>query len=134
MKAHDALISRAQLLQVAALTGATLASPIRASALPPLEEEEAPLRSRAYNGSTDPYPIPWLDKNGSHNQPAAPNLELSHIYHFKGSVGRCSGFVGMGTDNGGNRIAFGSPTTDFGYMTGEYWAARRPQQGSFAHI
>jgi hypothetical protein len=22
------------------------------------------------NGGKDPYPIPWLDKNGSHNQPA----------------------------------------------------------------
>ena len=42
------------------------------------------------NGGTDPYPIPWLDKNGSHNQPAAPNLEPSHIYHFKGRVARCS--------------------------------------------
>jgi hypothetical protein len=134
MKAHDALISRAQLLKAAALSGAALASPARASALPPLEEEEASLRSRAYNGSTDPYPIPWLDKNGSHNQPAGPNVELSHIYHFKGDVARCSGFVGMGTDNGGNRIAFGSPTTDFGYMTGEYWAARKTQQGSFTHI
>ena len=36
------------------------------------------------NGGADPYPIPWLDKNGSHNQPAGPNLEPSHIYHFKG--------------------------------------------------
>jgi hypothetical protein len=40
------------------------------------------------NGGTDPYPIPWLDKNGSHNQPAALNLEPSHIYHFKGRVAR----------------------------------------------
>src|SRR6516162_10913532 len=40
------------------------------------------------NGGTDPYPIPWLDKNGSHNQPAGPNLEPSHIYHFRaGSPG-----------------------------------------------
>jgi hypothetical protein len=61
------------------------------------------------NGSADPYPIPWLDKNGSHNQPAGPNLEPSHIYHFKGKVARCSTFTGMGTDNQGNRIAFGSP-------------------------
>jgi hypothetical protein len=63
------------------------------------------------NGGTDPYPIPWLDKNGSHNQPAGPNLEPSHIYHFKGRVARCSTFTGMGTDSQGNRIAFGSPTT-----------------------
>jgi hypothetical protein len=88
----------------------------------------------AANGSTDPYPIPWLDKNGSHNQPAGPNLEPSHIYHFKGRVARCSTFTGMGTDNQGNRIAFGSPTTDYGVMHGEYWAARNTQQGTITHI
>jgi len=86
------------------------------------------------NGGTDPYPIPWLDKNGSHNQPAGPNLEPSHIYHFKGRVARCSTFTGIGTDNRGNRIAFGAPTTDYGVMKGEYWAARAPQQGTFTHI
>ena len=86
------------------------------------------------NGGTDPYPIPWLDKNGSHNQPAGPNLEPSHIYHFKGRVARCSTFTGMGTDNQGNRIAFGSPTTDYGVMQGEYWAARAALQGTFTHI
>ena len=86
------------------------------------------------NGGSDPYPIPWLDKNGSHNQPAGPNLEPSHIYHFKGRVARCSTFTGMGTDNQGNRIAFGSPTTDYGVMQGEYWAARAAQQGTFTHI
>jgi hypothetical protein len=86
------------------------------------------------NGGTDPYPIPWLDKNGSHNQPAGPNREPSHIYHFKGQVARCSTFTGMGTDNRGNRIAFGSPTTDYGVMHGEYWAARAAQQGTFTHI
>jgi len=86
------------------------------------------------NGGTDPYPIPWLDKNGSHNQPAAPDLEPSHIYHFKGRVARCSTFTGMGTDNKGNRIAFGSPTTDYGVMQGDYWAARTTQHGAFTHI
>jgi hypothetical protein len=86
------------------------------------------------NGGADPYPIPWLDKNGSHNQPAGPNLDPSHIYHFKGRVARCSTFTGMGTDNKGNRIAFGSPTTDYGVVQGEYWAARAAQQGAFSHI
>lgn len=86
------------------------------------------------NGGTEPFPIPWLDKNGSHNQPAGPNLEPSHIYHFKGLVARCSTFAGTGTDNQGNRIAFGSPTTDFGVMQGEYWAARTAQHGTFTHI
>ncbi|MGO9614499.1 MAG: hypothetical protein ACLPX5_15905 [Dissulfurispiraceae bacterium] len=89
---------------------------------------------RTYNGGTDPYPIPWLDKNGSHNQPAGPQLEPSHIYHFKGRVARCAGFVGMGTDNRGNRIAFGTPTTDYGFMQGEYFAGRTPQTGAFTHI
>jgi hypothetical protein len=95
-----------------------------------------PLQSklRTYNGGTDPYPIPWLDKNGSHNQPAGPQLEPSHIYHFKGQVARCADFVGMGTDNKGNRIAFGTPTTDYGFMQGEYFAGRTSQTGAFTHI
>jgi hypothetical protein len=94
-------------------------------------EDQPPMTA---NGGTDPYPIPWLDRNGSHNQPAGPNLEPSHIYHFKGRVARCSTFTGMGTDNQGNRIAFGSPTTDYGVMQGEYWAGRAAQQGTFTHI
>ena len=86
------------------------------------------------DGPSAPYPIPWLDKNGSHNQPAGPNLEPSHIYHFKGHVARCSTFTGAGTDNQGNRIAFGSAATDYGVMQGEYWAGRAAQQGTFTHI
>src|SRR5258708_24162987 len=78
-------------------------------------------------------PIPWLDKNGNHNQPAGPNVELSNIYHFKRKLARCSGFHGMGTDNKGNRLAWGTPTTDYSYMLGEYWAARQARQGIFAH-
>lgn len=96
--------------------------------------ESAESNVRTYNGGTDPYPIPWLDKNGSHNQPAGPQLEPSHIYHFKGQVGRCADFVGMGTDNKGNRIAFGTPTTDYGFMEGEYFAGRTAQTGAFTHI
>ncbi len=94
-------------------------------------DEQQPMTA---NGGPDPYPIPSLDKNGSHNQPAGPNLEPSHIYHFKGRVARSSTFTGMGTDNQGKRIAFGSPTTDYGVMQGEYWAARAAQQGAFTHI
>ncbi len=86
------------------------------------------------NGSAEPYPIPWLDKFGSHNQAAGPNSEPSHIFHFKGRVVRCNSFAGMGTDNQGNRIAFGAPSTDYGIMQGEYWAARTTQHGSFVHI
>jgi hypothetical protein len=96
--------------------------------------QQTPEEPMTANGGVDPYPIPWLDKNGSHNQPAGPNLEPSHIYHFKGLIARCSTFTGMGTDNHGNRIGFGSPTTDYGLMQGEYWAARTPQRGAFTHI
>jgi hypothetical protein len=40
----------------------------------------------------------------------------------------------MGTDNRGNRIAFGAPSTDWGMMQGTYFAARTEQTGSFAHL
>src|SRR5579863_9572335 len=120
--------TRRELLKAAAATLLPLAIPRAASRL-----NARPPQDTA-NGGTDPYPIPWLDKNGSHNQPAGPNLEPSHIYHFKGRVARCSTFTGMGTDNNGNRIAFGSPTTDYGVVQGEYWAARAAQQGTFTHI
>ena len=53
---------------------------------------------------------------------------LCHTHHV-GSLG----FHGMGTDNQGNRLAWGNPTTDYSYMAGEYWAARKAQQGIFAH-
>ncbi len=86
------------------------------------------------DGGTEPYPIPWLDKNGSHNQSPGPGMEPSSIYHFKGHVARCNNFTGMGTDNKGNRLAFGSPSTDFSFMAGEFYAARNPQQGIFSHI
>lgn len=108
-----------------ALVGAQ-ASPQACS--PPIPQNGEPS-----NGGLCPYPIPWLDKNGNHNQAAMPNVELSSIYHFKGKLARCSGFHGMGKDNKGNRLAWGTPTTDYSYMAGEYWAARQPHQGIFAH-
>lgn len=86
------------------------------------------------NGGNEPFPIPWLDKNGNHNQPAGPDLEPSHVYHFKGRAARCAGFTGMGTDNQGNRIGFGTKTTDYGFMDGEYFAARAPQTATLTHI
>lgn len=92
-----------------------------------------PIPKGPSNGGSCPYPIPWLDKNGNHNQMPKANVELSHIFHFKGKLARCAGFTGMGTDNKGNRLPFGTPTTDYSYMSGEYWAARQPQHGRFAH-
>lgn len=121
------ICSRRALLKAGALASAALGlSPLLSAAT-----AEAPI---AANGGTDPYPIPWLDKNGSHNQPAGPNLEPSHIFHFKGTVARCSTFTGVGSDNHGNRIPFGAPTTDYGVMQGDYWAARTTQHGTYTHI
>jgi hypothetical protein len=98
------------------------------SCSPPIPQNQAPS-----NGGPCPYPIPWLDKNGNHNQSPMPSVELSNIYHFKGKLARCNGFRGMGTDNKGNRLAWGTPTTDYSYMAGEYWAARQAHQAIFAH-
>lgn len=98
------------------------------SCAPPIPKGHSPS-----NGGPCPYPIPWLDKNGNHNQSPMPNVELSNIYHFKGKLARCNGFHGMGTDNKGNRLAWGTPTTDYSYMAGEYWAGRQAHQAVFAH-
>ena len=115
---------------VAALLPGTrlYAQSVAQSCAPPIPQNHEPS-----NGGACPYPIPWLDKNGNHNQPAVPNVELYSIYHFKGKLARCSGFHGMGTDNKGNRLAWGTPTTDYSYMAGEYWAGRQPHQAIFAH-
>jgi hypothetical protein len=75
---------------------------------PPIPQNHGPS-----NGAPCPYPIPWLDKNGNHNQSSMPNVELSNMYHFKGKLARCNGFHGMGTDNRGNPLAWGNPTTDY---------------------
>lgn len=130
---HSSLpYTRREIIKAGALAVIPLAVPSAMYAL----EDESPQGggTMTANGGTDPYPIPWLDKNGSHNQPAGTNLEPAHIYHFKGRVARSSTFTGMGTDNKGNRFAFGSPTTDYGVMQGEYWASRTTQQGTFTHI
>ena len=122
------ICNRRNFLKAITSAGAVAAVARRTSA------QQAQDKLTTANGGAEPYPIPWLDKNGSHNQPAGPNLEPSHIYDFKGRVARCSTFTGMGADNKGNRIAFGSPTTDYGVMQGDYWAARTTQRGTFAHL
>jgi hypothetical protein len=68
---------------------------------PPVPQKHAPA-----NGGTCPYPIPWLDNNGNHNQSPMANVELSNIYHFKGKLARCNGLHGMGTDKKGNHLAW----------------------------
>ena len=125
---HD--FSRRQFLISGAALMAASALPRRANA----EADPANPGPFAYDGSTYPFPIPWLDKNGSHNQPAGLDKEPSHIYHFKGKVARCADFSGMGTDNKGNRLAFGNPTTDNSFMQGEYFTGRTTHEGTFTHI
>jgi hypothetical protein len=132
MKRITSFLSRRRFLRTSAAGGALLVPSWNASA-----QGVASKRIAAHvdpDGPPDPFPIPWLDGNGSHNQPAGPELEPSHIYHFKGRVARCSGFNGAGADGKGERILFGTKTTDYGIMDGEYWAARAPQSGTFTHI
>ncbi len=86
-------------------------------------------------GNDDPYPIPWLDKNGSHNEPAGPGNEPSSIFHFKGRVARAADFTGSGVDGKGERLLFGTQTTDNAYMQGECWTShRRARTGTWAHL
>ena len=121
-------------LGISAAVGTSLAAvAARSQKLPQSCAPVIPPNHEPSNGGSCPYPIPWLDKNGNHNQPAGPNVELSNIYHFKGKLARCSGFHGMGVDSQGNRQPWGTPTTDYSYMAGEYWAGRQAHQGIFAH-
>src|SRR5262245_54740427 len=87
-----------------------------------------------HDGSKDPFPIPWLDANCSHNQMPGDKKEPSHIYHFKGLLARCNGFAGNGTDGAGSPVSFGTKTTDFGIMVGEYNAGRTVHKGAFVHL
>jgi hypothetical protein len=110
------------------------------AALLPLPTAPAPGQSVSsqvlfdYDDSKDPFPIPWLDANGSHNQMPGDKKEPSHIYHFKGLVARCNGFVGNGADGAGNPVSFGTKTTDFGIMVGEYYTGRAVHKGAFVHL
>lgn len=104
-----------------------------AAAKPALAAIEALAARDEQNGGAWPAAIPWLDKNGSFNQAPGPGQEPSSIFHFKGSVARANGFTGMGTDNRGRRIPFGTKTTDYSFMQGAYWAAREERHGAFTH-
>jgi hypothetical protein len=132
----DPELNRRHLLKLGVATMVAAALPggqLKAQSAPESCAPPIPQNHAVSNGGSCPYPIPWLDKNGNHNQSPAPNVELSNIFHFKGKLARCNGFHGMGTDNKGNRFAWGNPTTDYSYMAGEYWAARQAHQGTFTH-
>ena len=120
-------VSRRGILKSAALASLPLGIPLSRM----WSQVQRPMTA---NGGTEPYPIPWLDKNGSHNQPGMPGYEPAHIYHFKGLVARCNGFAGQGPDGAGNQVPFGTKTTDFGIMMGEYYAGRTVHEGAFVHL
>lgn len=124
-------ISRRRFFVDAAVMGAGFSALAKKSSA---QVNEQAAESSAYNGSLDPFPIPWLDKNGSHNQSPGFGVDPSSIFHCKGKIARSNNFSGLGTDNRGDRISFGAPSTDFSLFAGGYFAARAPQTGTFSHI
>jgi hypothetical protein len=102
---------RRNLLRKAAVAAASLGTPSLVGCATAASAHRAGVIQAPVGGSDEPYPVPWLDKNGSHNQ-AGPGMEPSSIYHFKGRIARAAEFVGSGVDGAGNRLAFGSRTTD----------------------
>ncbi len=128
-----ALSRRALAAEAAAQAGAGSGQGFEAAAAPALAGLAALSAQDAQNGGGAPFPIPWLDKNGSFNQAPGPEQEPSSIFHFKGRIARANGFAGLGTDNQGRRIPFGTVTTDYSFMQGEYWAGRSEREGAFAH-
>lgn len=118
--------------------GAGLAAAGAAAAWLPAGVPGGVRRAAADAGATDnfqPYPIPWLDDNLHHNQvpePGAAPVDLSHIFNFKGQVGRAL-LEGKGTASDGRTLYIGKGT-DFGYMHGEYLPANGDAQfGIFTH-
>ena len=101
-----------------------------------LSSSEPPVGGVGATGNFDPFPIPWLDHNLHHNQIPTPDggpTELSHIYHFKGQVGRAL-LSGRGQTPDGTTLTIGKGT-DFGYMRGEYLTGNGDTQfGTFVHI
>jgi len=89
----------------------------------------------AEGSASEPFPLPWLDQNLSHNQTPGPGQEPASFYHFQGQVARANKFTGGGTDGQGNRIAFGGATSDFSFMRGEFvYPDGQRRFGTFAHI
>lgn len=86
-------------------------------------------------GSREPFPIPWLDKNGSHNEMPGPGKEPSSIFHFKGAIARANDFEGTGTDGEGETLLWGLPSSDFSFIDGVYWPTDRIERtGTFSHL
>ncbi|WP_242346789.1 hypothetical protein [Anaeromyxobacter terrae] len=86
-------------------------------------------------GSSEPSAIPWLDKNGSHNQSPGPGMDPSNIFHFKGRIARANDFEGTGKDGKGSPLPWGAPSTDFSFIDATYWPTNRiERRGIFSHL
>ena len=84
----DMELNRRHLLKLGVVTMVAASLPgrqLQAQSAPESCAPPIPANHGLSNGGSCPYPIPWLDKNGNHNQSPAPNVELSNIFHFKGS-------------------------------------------------
>ena len=86
------------------------------------------------NGGAAPVTIPWLDKNGSHNQMPGPGVELSNIFHFKGRIARANDFTGMGTGQDGERISFGLKSTVSPSCRARHPRTSRKPVGSYLNL
>jgi hypothetical protein len=75
------LQSRRDIMKSGAWAVVPLAIPFRNLALP----DQQPMTA---NRGADPYPIPRLDKNGSHNEPAGSNLEFGNSLLFTLASGK----------------------------------------------
>ena len=125
---------RRDLLRGAALVAASMGAPTLAGCATAGTAQRGGVMRAPVGGNDEPYPIPWLDKNGSHNQ-AGAGMEPSSIFHFKGRVARAAEFAGSGVDGAGNRLAFGSRTTDNSFMQGECWTSQRlARGGAWTHL
>jgi hypothetical protein len=115
-------------------TGVGAAALGAAAAWPPGAERAA---AAGATDDAEPYPIPWLDTILHHNQVPRPGggpTELSHIYHFKGQVGRAVIARGAGRTNRGEPLLIGAGT-DYSYIQGEYVTASGAQAlGTFSHL
>jgi len=134
----DLELNRRRLLKLAvsSIVGAQLPGwPLHAQSAAQSCSPLIPKNRAPSNGGPCPYPIPWLDKNGNHNQSPMPGVELSNIYHFKGKLARCNGFRGIGTDNKGATASPGAlrPPTSATWRANTGRHARRTKLSSPTH-
>lgn len=107
-------------------TGMGVAAFVAAASLLPKTEIA---RAAGATDDVEPFPIPWFDMNLHHNQVPQPGgpAEVSHIFHFKGLVGRAL-FTGQGQAADGSTVYIGKGTDD-GFTLGqrERLSARNPR-------